>query len=174
MSSYISQYVEYASILRALETVSRSAWERWGKQNSSTGAWAVADYKTIGFTVGRQCGATRGIHQWVSEHRGKCLVISKDRKMRDSGLENYLTQFPNSDMTDYYRASARMLNEVTFSYEHDDDDETLHNDMIENVRYVILDDSAHQYVLGRPGGRVRFNEWVAETFHDDTFVILVK
>jgi hypothetical protein len=176
MSSYINRYVDYVAILRALEEVSRDRWERWGKQTTTKNqaAWAVSDYKTIGFTVGRQCGATNGIHKWIKEHRGQCLLISKDKDTRKNSLELYLKHHDDTDMTDYYRASARIVTTVEFSYEHDDNNDVLHKDMTDNVRYVILDDSAHHYVLGRSGGKAAFSQWVADTFHEDTFVILVK
>ena len=77
MNKYIDQKINYVGILEAFELVSRNRWEEWGKQNCSNPAWAVSDYKTIGFTVGRQCGATNGIHKWINKHRGQSLLISK-------------------------------------------------------------------------------------------------
>jgi hypothetical protein len=173
MNNYLRTHVEYTAILHALETISRPVWERYGKQNSSSAAWAVADYKTIGFTVGRQCGATHGIHKWLNEHKGKCLLISADATLRKESLRKYLETFDSSDMTDYYRAVPCIDAGVKYHFDDNGTPEAT-ADMIENVRYVILDDSVYHYTFGRSGGRAAFNQWVADTFHEDTFVILIK
>lgn len=173
MNDYLKVSVDYVAILESLEAISRSVWERWGKQNSSSAAWAVADYKTIGFTVGRQCGATQGIHKWINEHKGKCLLISKDAILRKESMRKYLEAFERSDMTDYYRATPCIGTGVKYHFDDAGTPEAT-ADMIENVRYVILDDSVYHYTFGRSGGRAAFNQWVADTFHEDTFVILIK
>jgi len=171
---YVKMQVDYTEILSALEQVSRNVWERWGKQNTNgNAAWGVADYKTIGFTVGRQCGATKGIHQWINQHRGSCLLITKDVSLRKESLRLYLEHFERSDMTDYYRAVPCVGPDVKYYFDNDGSPEAM-ADLFKNVKYIILDDSVYHYTFGRAGGRKAFNQWVADNFSDDTFVILIK
>lgn len=171
-NQYVTTRVNYCEILKALETISRQTWERWGKQNSrSYAAWEVADYKTIGFTVGRQCGATNGIHQWIKQHPGQCLLITKDIKLRDASMQLYTEH--HGDPSDYFRAVPTITQGANYRF-HGYEGNEVPDDLKERVRYVILDDSVYHYTFGRSGGRKAFNEWVAENFHHDTFVILIK
>jgi hypothetical protein len=157
-------------MLDALESISRKAWERSGPRSVGTPAWDVADYKTIGFYVGRQCGASWAIHEWIRRHIGQCLVITKDTLLCNALLQQYCDRFPDANVNDYYRAVPTTRNERIVSIEGYGD---VTDYMRENVRYVIVDDANTLLNLGRLK-RNELNQWVADNFHPDTFVILVK
>lgn len=167
MSSFVTPYADMLGIIEALYAITKDRWEKWGKQHSTDAAWAVQDAKTIGLFVGRQCGATRGALQWIRKHPGQCIQITKDKKLSDCNLENYINR-EGGKAEDYVRLVQRYVPDMTASWMS-----TLTPEQIESTRFIILDDSVHLF-NGGSFKRAAFNKWVAETFHPDTFVILIK
>lgn len=163
MNTYKQPSVDYYSMLIALEHMSRQAWDRSKLRGLVIDkAWQVADYKTIGFHVARQCGASWAINTWIHHHPGKCLLINKDSKLGKAQQQNYRERFP-TDPTDNYMSATALSNGLS----------QLDTNLTEGIRYVIVDDAS--YLMNSAIlPRAEFNKWVAENFHEDTFVILVK
>lgn len=167
MNQYIKTNIDMLGILEALYAISKDRWERWGKQYSVNPAWAVQDSKTIGIHVGRQCGATRASLQWIRKHSGQCIYIAKDVRLLEANLAHYI-ELEGGKAEDYIRLPMRCVPDVTESWTS-----SLTPDQVDSTRFIILDDSTFLF-NGSSLKRVTFNKWVAETFHPDTFVILIK
>lgn len=166
MGDYIQHRLDVCGMLEDLYEMSRSVWHRWGKQNqSSNDAWAVADYRTIGITVGRQCGATRGALTWVKRNAKKCVFITKDSNLKKAHISNYVN-LEHGEVDDAIWLSPSVKDSLEFWTKAVD--EVKHK-----IEFVIVDDSAFTINTGFVK-RSDFNKWVSETFGPDTFVILIK
>lgn len=167
MNQYITPYADIVGIIDALEMVTRDRWNRWGKtMRNEDPAWQLRDCKTIGLTAGRQCGMTMGALKWMSKHPDECILVTKDTRMRDALADNYLTM-TGLEKIDYFQlvpSSAGTIEKWN---------KQLPDDIKANTRFVVVDDA--QFTVGAGYlKRSEFNKWVAETFHPDTFVILIK
>lgn len=167
MNQYITPYADIVGMIDALETITRDRWNRWGRtMRNEDPAWQLRDCKTIGLMAGRQCGITQGALKWMSNHPDECILVSKDSKMRDALNRKYL-EITGREEIDYFPlvpSSAGTIEKWN---------EQLSEDAKKNVRFVVVDDA--QFTVGAGYlKRSEFNKWVAETFHPDTFVILIK
>lgn len=166
MSEYIRKSIDVAGMLEALLEISMDVWKKWGHINSSNEAWAVADYKTIGVTAGRQCGLTRGAFEFMARRPNQCIHITKDQKMCDAHRQNNAERglIDNDDYISLVPCITKCTERWTAKLE---------DEQIKQIRFIIVDDAAitlsSSYL-----NRAMFNKWVAETFHKDTFVILIK
>lgn len=168
MTEFVRPTVNYVGIIDALLAVSRDRIERWGKAlGKPTDAWHVQDSRTVGYMVGRQCGASEGALHWIAKHPDECILITKDARLRDSLKQTYtrLTGRDHSEYTSLVPCVIKTLETWNTKY--------ITEEIKERVRYILVDDATFTVgmsYLKRPD----FNEWVAETFHPDTFVILIK
>lgn len=167
MSSFVTPYADMLGILEALYTITKDRWERWGKPNSRNDGWSVQDGRTIGIFAGRQCGVTKASLQWIRKHPGKCIQITKDTKLSECNLANYV-DIEGGQPDDYVRLVQRYQPDMIVSWMN-----TMTPEQIESTRFIILDDSVFLF-NGGSFKRATFNNWVADTFHPDTFVILIK
>ncbi|ABY63259.1 hypothetical protein ST201phi2-1p436 [Pseudomonas phage 201phi2-1] len=167
MNDYVKPLVDYVSIIDALEKVTRYNWERWGNtQHRGDPAWVVRDCKTIGLYVGRQCGLSQGALKWIAKHPNKCILITKDSYLKLALANDYLKN-TGRERVDYTQLVPSASGTIEKWNAQLSDEEKL------NTRYVIVDDA--QFTVGAGYvKRAEFNKWVAETFHPDTFVILIK
>lgn len=171
-NEYMSVQVNYNAILEALENATRKVWTEWGKRSArlEDAAWNVGDYKTIGFTVGRQCGGTRAVSQWIKKHKNQCLLITKDTKMMDTFKATYCSR-EGGEVDDFYGMVPRINGDITkYAVQGYDGVPEI---VKANIRYVIVDDASIQFNHGHIKRRA-FNQWVADNFNEDTFVILIK
>lgn len=168
MNEFVSPRVNYVNIIDALLNVSRDRINRWGKPMGSTNdAWYVQDARTVGLMVGRQCGASDGALSWMGRHPYECILITKDAHLRDAHKLNYSKI--NGRSADEYLSLVPCIHDTinVWNTRH------ITDEIKERVRYVIVDDA--MFTVGVSYlKRSDFNKWVAETFHPDTFVILIK
>lgn len=168
MNEFVKPHIDYVSIIDALLTISRDRITRWGGQmNRKVDAWQVQDVRTIGFMVGRQCGATDGALRWMANHPHECILITKDQYLRDAHAQTY-QRINKRDASEYLSLVPCTVGSIEV-WER----KYLTDAIKERTRYIIVDDATFTVgmsYLKRP----EFNKWVAETFHPDTFVILVK
>lgn len=167
MSQYITPYADIVGMIDALEAITRDRWNRWGKEwRSDDTAWEVRDRKTIGLYAGRQCGLTQGALKWMSKHPDECILVTKDAKLRDALEQTYL-DITGRESIDYFQLVPSVSGTI------EKWNKQLPDDWKTNTRFVVVDDA--QFTVGAGYlKRADFNKWVAETFHPDTFVILIK
>lgn len=167
MNEFVKPNVSYAGIIDALLEVSRDRINGWGASSEQRcDPWYVQDARTIGFMVGRQCGASEGVLRWMARHPNKCILITKDSRLKLALANRYL-KITGRGKVDYSQLVPHATNTIEEWNVRLTDDEKA------NTRYIIVDDA--QFTIGMGNvKRAEFNKWIAETFHPDTFVILIK
>lgn len=167
MSQYITPYADIVGMIDALEAITRDRWNRWGKEwKSGDAALEVRECKTIGLHAGRQCGLTHGTLKWMSKHPDECILITKGTKLC-SALEQTYLDITGLEEIDYFQLVPSVSGTI------EKWNEQLPDDVKANTRFIVVDDA--QFTVGAGYlKRADFNKWVAETFHPDTFVILIK
>lgn len=167
-NEFIKPYLNYPALISAL--VLATKFNLTKRQilyyKSTNSAWAVQDFQTVGFMVGRQCGATQGILSWMGQHPNECIYITKDHFILKASKEKYKSIHKKDDV-DFIGLSFHTSGII------EKWNSKITEEQFKQINYIVVDDALftlNNHLLKRSD----FNKWVADKFNDDTIVILVK
>jgi hypothetical protein len=158
--------VDYMAILEALEAQTNSADRRWRKLSNAAGGQIIAEYRTIGFKVARQCGKSTAMGRWLSKASDKTLCVFTNNNLRDAIVRNWAGRLGESVrvvsvLPSDLRKFIRKENPIKY------DAQSVFPD---GVKYILVDDA--DAIFNYFGIRLKeFNQWVHDTFGPDVLVI---
>lgn len=167
-NSYLDIKVDYRSILKSLEQVTNWRWEQWGRQVETEPATVIAEYRTIGLSVGRQCGITKAMVDWIVQAGdNQCVIIHKDRD-----ISRWFKSYFQTNDSRYISLTANALRESIECKEGVMDNVGYHVQSAK-PKYIIVDDSS--IVFSYFGiKRKDFNDWVNRVAGPEVLVIHIK
>lgn len=175
-NQYTKTQVDYISIVEALAGITNDRYETYyksGVMGDVTKSTIMSDFRTVGFMVGRQAGATEFIKRWIIKHPHECCVIHKDVDLQDMMTSDILERINyngiihcSTTVRTVERDNKRLVGNL-------DTDPIFIEEITNRIKYVIVDESSIIFsYLGLK--RKDFNEWVHDIFGPDTLIIHVK
>lgn len=166
MNEFVKSTVNYMAIAKALIQVTDETYQRNKGMFVEPDGRLIRECRTVGFTVGRQCGKSEFIRKFYQEHPGETTII-----VRDDMLQRVMVaQLMNATGDQHFPKVGTATNVARYLQDLSDTPDS----RLLNSRYILIDDATFCFERMYGHKRKEFYQAVYNLRRDDVTVILIN